>query len=214
MSRLIEKIIVLLIYLFFSFVSIITNAAPQGGQPVEPVVISVPDTVSIFSPDNVINTISVDGTSVLNWDSFNINQNEMVNFNLSTSEITLNRIFNDSNRVVFGTINNNDQILLINPNGLGLNLTTHIDVNQLTPTAISVAGDINIFAGSQNDQDLTLIIPDGSVILTTVINNESDTDSSTLFIDNAPVPLPLTVWLLLSGTAVLLPFRSNLSNKT
>ncbi len=56
---------------------------------------------------------------IVNWESFNVNSNEAVNFIQPNSQAqALNRIFDQNPSQIFGSINANGQVLLLNPNGV------------------------------------------------------------------------------------------------
>jgi len=88
-------------------------AGPTGGTVVQGQgTISTPS-----STQTVINQSSQQLT--LNWSSFNVGSNESVRFyQPSSSSVAFNRILGQSASQIFGRIDANGQVVLINPNGL------------------------------------------------------------------------------------------------
>ena len=88
-------------------------AAPQGGTVVA-------GTGTIEQVGNTTTLISQNSQSLaINWDTFNVNADETVKFNQpSSSAVALNRIVSQTPSQIFGHIDANGRVFLINPNGI------------------------------------------------------------------------------------------------
>ena len=76
----------------------------------------------------------------LNWQSFNVAANETVNFvQPNASAIAVNRILRqNSGSEIFGHINANGQVWLINPNGILFGAGSQVNVGGLTASTLAV----------------------------------------------------------------------------
>jgi filamentous hemagglutinin family protein len=96
------------------------------------------------------NTMTVDQSTdraVLNWASFNVSADGRVVFNQPRStSITLNRIYDASPSRVFGTVEANGQIYLVNPNGMVFGRTARINAAGILASSLSIS-DENFAAG-------------------------------------------------------------------
>jgi len=118
--------------------------------------------------------------AILNWSSFNISADGKVTFKQpSTGAIALNRIFDANPSSIFGSLNANGQIYLINANGFLFGSTS----------TVNVAG---LLASSLNITDKTF----SSGILAPVLSNkaalEPFTGDSLNFADDAGTPVANT----------------------
>ncbi len=78
----------------------------------------------------------------IDWQSFNVNQNESVNFNQpGRSAIALNRILDQSASQIHGSINANGQIILVNPNGVFFGKNATVNAGGLFVAALDVSSD-------------------------------------------------------------------------
>lgn len=99
------------IAILLSYVSI-SQAGPVGGNIV--------GGAGNIQQSNLTTTIRQNTPSmVINWDSYNLNTNEVVNYlQPGASSIALNRILSNSPSQILGQINANGHIVLVNPNGV------------------------------------------------------------------------------------------------
>jgi filamentous hemagglutinin family protein len=71
------------------------------------------------SKTNIININQTTNKSIINWQSFNINQNETVNFNMPNSNASsLNRVIGNDASKIYGKLNSNGQVFLVNEHGI------------------------------------------------------------------------------------------------
>jgi len=72
-----------------------------------------------FSSDNNAMEIACGSRTIINWQSFSIDQNESVIFNqLDSSSSVLNRVLSQDASTILGTLQSSGSLLLINPNGV------------------------------------------------------------------------------------------------
>ncbi len=91
-----------------------------------PVVQAAPVGGNIVGGSGSINTNGLTTTiqqntqsQVINWNSYNVKSNETVNYlQPNASAISLNRIPGNNASEIFGQINTNGQVVLVNPNGI------------------------------------------------------------------------------------------------
>jgi len=87
-------------------------ANPQGGTVVA-------GSASIASSGNTVNVTQSTDRAMVNWNSFSIVAGEVTNFiQPSSSSAILNRVTGGSLSEIYGTINANGHVYLINPNGI------------------------------------------------------------------------------------------------
>lgn len=75
----------------------------------------------------------------INWASFNVKQNEIVNFlQPGASSIVLNRILGNNGSSILGQINANGQVVLANPNGIFFGETASVNVGGLIASGLDI----------------------------------------------------------------------------
>lgn len=76
----------------------------------------------------------------IQWSSFNVQQNETVNFNQpSRSSIVLNRVMDVNPSSIQGAINANGQVIIANPNGVFFGPTANVNVGGLFAAALDIS---------------------------------------------------------------------------
>ena len=81
-----------------------------------------------------LNSVAID------WNSFNVNSNEIVNFvQPDSSSIALNQILSTSASDIRGQINANGQIVLVNPNGIFFGETASVNVGSLIASGLNIS---------------------------------------------------------------------------
>ena len=105
-------------------------AAPSGGQ-----VTAGNGTITQAGNTTTIAQSSTDLS--LNWQSFNIGSSEIVNFvQPNSAAIAINRILSNSGTSIFGHLNANGQVWLINPNGILFGKGAQVNVGGLTASTL------------------------------------------------------------------------------
>ena len=80
------------------------------------------------------------GRISINWDTFNVNADETVRFiQPSSTSVALNTIFDQNASQIFGTIDANGRVLLINPNGMIFGPTAQINVAGLVASSLNIS---------------------------------------------------------------------------
>ncbi|MFC4313211.1 filamentous hemagglutinin N-terminal domain-containing protein [Steroidobacter flavus] len=110
-------------------------ADPTGG-----IVVSGQGTIS----NPAAGTTMIDQSSQqlqLNWDTFNVGANEQVRFNQPSSSATaINRILDQNPSQIFGRIDANGRVVLVNPNGMLFGATAQLNVGSLVASSLDVTG--------------------------------------------------------------------------
>ena len=119
--------------LFLSLNPGVAFAGPEGGQVAAGQgVISTPN-----STTTVINQQS--HNLAVDWNSFNVKANELVQFNQPSAKASaLNRIHDQNPSQIFGSINANGNVLLVNPNGVFFSPTASVNVNSLIASGLDI----------------------------------------------------------------------------
>lgn len=88
-------------------------------------------------------TLTINQTSdqaVLNWSSFNVSADGRVVFNQpNANSIALNRIYQESPSQIFGAVEANGQIYLVNPNGFVFGRTARINAAGILASTLSIS---------------------------------------------------------------------------
>ena len=118
-------------------------AMPQGGTVVAGNITSGP-----LSPSGNQMDITGSGNVAINWNSFDIAQNETVNF--QNMQAVLNYVSGGSRSEIYGKINGASvNVFLVNPSGILFGKTAQVNVGQLTASTRRLeAGELTGFNGS------------------------------------------------------------------
>jgi filamentous hemagglutinin family protein len=118
-------------------------AGPEGGQ-----VVAGAGSITQSGASTVI-TQSSDRLAI-NWQSFNVAQNENVRFDQpSTSSVAMNRIFDQSPSQILGSIDANGHVLLINPNGMVFGENARLNVGSLIASSLDIS--LSDFMAGKNE---------------------------------------------------------------
>ncbi|CAN4274719.1 Filamentous haemagglutinin, N-terminal [Methylophilaceae bacterium] len=111
------------------------NALPSGGQVVA-------GQSAITQKGNKLNIVQSTEKSIINWQNYNIGINAEVNYiQNSTSAISVNRVVTGDPSAIFGKLNSNGQVWLINPNGVLFGQGARVNVGGLLATTLNIADD-------------------------------------------------------------------------
>lgn len=109
-------------------------ADPTGG-----IVVSGQGTISTPAPGTTVIEQASQHLQ-LNWNTFDVAANETVQFQQpSASAVALNRILDQNPSQVFGRIDANGQVMLVNPNGLLFGQSAQLNVGSLVASSMSSA---------------------------------------------------------------------------
>ncbi|MDH0737390.1 filamentous hemagglutinin N-terminal domain-containing protein [Achromobacter spanius] len=88
------------------------------------------------------------GKAIINWKDFSIGANETVNFRQPGGKsVTLNRVVGNDPSAIFGRLNANGTVMLVNPNGVVFGKGARIDVGGLVATTANIS-DKDFLAGN------------------------------------------------------------------
>lgn len=105
---------------------------PTGGQVVS-------GSGQIRQVGNTTTIVQTSPTLSLNWQSFNIAPDQTVNFQQpGSSAIAINRIFSSTPSDIYGHLNANGQVWLINPNGILFGQSAQVNVGGLVASTLDV----------------------------------------------------------------------------
>jgi len=80
------------------------------------------------------------GSMAINWDTFNINTNERVQYlQPDISSISLNRILDNNGSQILGSIDANGTVVLVNPNGIFFGANSQVNVGSLVASGLSIS---------------------------------------------------------------------------
>ncbi|MBD8871348.1 filamentous hemagglutinin N-terminal domain-containing protein, partial [Rhodanobacter sp. DHB23] len=146
LSRLRQQRLVLSMALAFGSLPFCGGAlAASGGvaattTPVGGVVVGGVGSITQNGVNTVVNQQSA--LLALNWQSFNLGQDASVLFNQpSHSAIALNRIFDQNPSQIFGHINSNGQVFLINTHGIIFGSSAQLNVGGLVASTLDLTPD-------------------------------------------------------------------------
>ncbi|WP_419811118.1 beta strand repeat-containing protein [Bacterioplanoides sp.] len=127
-----KKVLTTLLSVSLSGLPQLVLALPSNGQ-VQQGSITINNNGSIAT----INQASAYGQ--IQWDSFNVNANETVNFIQPGSDsVTLNNILDQNPSTILGQINSNGQVFLSNPNGFIFGAGSRVNVGALLATTSQI----------------------------------------------------------------------------
>jgi filamentous hemagglutinin family protein len=141
---------------------------------------------SITSPGPTTTLITQQSNQLtLNWSTFNVASNETVRFvQPSSTSVALNNILSQSPSQIFGEIDANGRVVLVNPNGILFGRTAQLNVGSLIASSLEVkefdptTGHLSFQSpsgqpGAIDNEGTITAGPGGSVVLLggTVLNN-------------------------------------------
>jgi len=84
---------------------------------------------------------------IMNWSQFNIGRDAQVRFEQPGSQsIALNRVTGSEASAIFGSLQSNGQVWLVNPNGVVFGRTAQVDVGGLVASSLNIS-DTDFLAG-------------------------------------------------------------------
>ncbi|PHR90063.1 MAG: hypothetical protein COA78_35475, partial [Blastopirellula sp.] len=135
-------------------------AGPQGGNITH-------GAGSIGSQGNITTILQNSNQLIIDWNSFNVNSNETVNFNQpGASSVALNNILQYDASRINGQINANGQVILINPRGLIFGSGAQINTAGLIVSSLSIAKKAFLngeYAFRDLDDSQGIIINNGTI---------------------------------------------------
>ncbi|WP_447588590.1 beta strand repeat-containing protein [Aquipseudomonas campi] len=111
------------------------NALPTNGQITS-------GSGSIVGSGNVLNVNQNSNQLVATWDTFNIGRDAQVNFiQPGSSSVALNRVTSSDASQIFGQLNANGQVYLINPNGVLFGSSASVNVGGLVASSLDISNE-------------------------------------------------------------------------
>jgi filamentous hemagglutinin family protein len=98
------------------------------------------------------NTLTVTNTpgTIINWQGFSINSNEVTNFaQQSAASTVLNRVVGSDPSNILGTLQSNGRVFLVNPNGILFGAGAVVDVAGLVASTLNLS-DADFLAGNNH----------------------------------------------------------------
>jgi filamentous hemagglutinin family protein len=91
---------------------------------------------------STLNVSTTTHRAIVNYQQFNLNQGETVNFNLpSANSAILNRVTGGDPSLIMGAINSNGHVFLINPSGILFGATAQVNVGGLVASTLDLSND-------------------------------------------------------------------------
>src|SRR6185436_19919175 len=80
--------------------------------------------------------------AIINWNSFSIGSGELTRFiQPGANSAVLNRVLGGNPSAIYGTIQANGQVFLLNPNGVFVGPSGQINVNGFVGSTLNLAND-------------------------------------------------------------------------
>ena len=123
------------------FMTPLAMAGPTGGQ--------VSAGTGTITQSGVVTSINQSSANIaINWQSFNIAAGETVNFlQPSVTAVALNRVVGQNPSQIFGNLNANGQVFVLNPNGVLFGAGSQVNVGGLVASTLSMS-DADFMAGN------------------------------------------------------------------
>jgi len=91
------------------------------------------------SVSNILNVNSSTNASIVNYQSFSIGRASIVNLNLpSSSSAILNRVVGSNVSEIFGQMNSNGRVFLVNPSGILFGTGSQVNVGSLFASTLPI----------------------------------------------------------------------------
>lgn len=121
------------------FLSFGAHGNPMGGNVVG-------GSASFNSSGNTLTVTNTPGT-IIHWQDFSIQQNEITRFNQqSASSTVLNRVVGGNTSQILGSLQSNGRVFLVNPNGVVFGAGSTVDVAGLVATSLNLS-DADFLSG-------------------------------------------------------------------
>ncbi|MFA7483534.1 MAG: filamentous hemagglutinin N-terminal domain-containing protein [Vulcanimicrobiota bacterium] len=147
-------------------IGLLTGGA--GALPEGPTVGSGQGSVNITTNGSTQTIQQFTDRAIINWNSFNIDVGELVNFvQPSSVSAILNRVVGQDPSTILGAMRANGQVFLINPNGVVFGHTANVDVGSLVVSTLGIS-DQDFLSGNltfqqEADKDLAAVINHGTI---------------------------------------------------
>lgn len=138
--------------------STLTFAAPTGGKVTS-------GAATISQNGNITNIHQTTNKATINWQSFSISQNEIVNFNQpNSSAITLNRVVGNEKSIINGALNANGQVWILNSNGVLFGKNARVNTSGILATTAKLSDeDFNVGNYNFKNTSTNSVINQGTI---------------------------------------------------
>ena len=122
------RLLALSLFSLNALADISSNELPQGTDVVS-------GDITINSNDNVMNIDQDSQQGIIDWQTFNVGSDATVNFNQPDSRAsTLNRVVTDNASQIYGNINANGKVLLVNSSGVYISENGRVETGGFVAT--------------------------------------------------------------------------------
>lgn len=134
------------------------NALPTGGQVVSGQSV-------ITQNGNQLNILQSTQKTIINWNTYNIGANAQVAYvQPNANAISLNRVTSGNPSEIFGKLNSNGQVWLINPNGVLFGKSAQVNVGGIVATTLNIADEDFLNGKYQFTGNAGSVINMGSIV--------------------------------------------------
>jgi trimeric autotransporter adhesin len=134
------------------------NTLPTGGQVVSGHSV-------ITQNGNQLNILQSTQKSIINWNTYNIGANAQVTYvQPNANAISLNRVTSGNPSEIFGKLNSNGQVWLINPNGVLFGKNAQVNVGGIVATTLNIADEDFLNGKYQFTGNAGSVINMGSIV--------------------------------------------------
>ncbi len=134
------------------------NALPTGGQVIS-------GQSAITQNGSQLNILQSTQKSIINWNTYNIGANAQVTYvQPNANAISLNRVISGNPSEIFGKLNSNGQVWLINPNGVLFGKNAQVNVGGIVATSLNIADEDFLNGKYQFTGNAGSVINMGSIV--------------------------------------------------
>ncbi|MDJ0625220.1 MAG: filamentous hemagglutinin N-terminal domain-containing protein [Candidatus Caenarcaniphilales bacterium] len=95
--------------------------------------------INFSQSNNSLTVNSLSSKGIINYQSFDVGKNATVNFNLPSSDAAiLNRVTTNNPSQIYGSINSNGHVFLVNPSGILFGSSAQVNVGGLTASTLGL----------------------------------------------------------------------------
>ncbi|RIY31455.1 hypothetical protein CKF54_06640, partial [Psittacicella hinzii] len=124
-------------------------------------------TVNVVT-NGLVTEITNSANAIINWQTFNINENEIVKFiQQSTDSAVLNRVIGGQISQILGTLQSNGKVFIVNPAGIVFGENSVVDVGSLVASTLDITNEDflngNYVFNQDKDQAIAQILSQGMI---------------------------------------------------
>ena len=172
-------------FLILISILLLTNFSHTNELPSNPT--SLSGEIAISSTDTSMTVHQNSNKTIIEWNSFNIGENNTVTFNQpSTNASALNRVVSGNPTTLAGVLNANGKVFVVNENGVYFTPTATINAHSFAASTLALSNDDflnntllfkadnleNIFSSIIHQGSITTLDGGFTALLGGAINNE------------------------------------------